>query len=169
MHARRIILAAVTAAGLAPAVAPAAAHPVAPHAVAPHAAKAHRTFAAAVCDWKGVAPDKCLTSQGGAGNALFNANYDGQTNQDYGFQLPSDTACTNNKVTTTCPFTNTAIDALLAGKSITTIRNNSFGEELVRASALVRKFRLTYPADELARQRRTPPPSPQRSLHYALG
>jgi hypothetical protein len=90
-------------------------HPVAEH---------HRSGFNSLCDWKGVTPDKCMTSSsllGTLGSAVDGFNRDDEANQEFSVHSTSDCGSGLVSVSSECPFSDHQLNVTYSGDPIYTV------------------------------------------------
>jgi hypothetical protein len=125
MRRAGIALAAIVAA-LYLAVGSAAGATLAPQQVpAPHpVAQQHKSGISSLCDWKGVTPDKCMTSDttlGNLGSDVLGENRNDVVTQAFSVHTTSDCGSGKVSVSSECPFSDHQLNVTYSGDPIYTV------------------------------------------------
>lgn len=94
------------------------------HAPAPHPVQQHRSGISSLCDWKGVTPDKCMTSDstlGNLGSAVLGENRNDVVTQSFSVHATSDCGSGKVSVSSECPFSDHQLNVTYSGDPIYTV------------------------------------------------
>ncbi len=84
----------------------------------------HKSGISSLCDWKGVAPDKCMTSSsllGELGSAVDGFDRDDEANQEFSVHSTSDCGSGKVSVSSECPFSDHQLNVTYSGDPIYTV------------------------------------------------